>query len=330
LVIGNRLRHRQRNAVIDERDFALTKHLSCRRYPGQQCRPNIRTPGQETVALSEVSLEIKPGRFVVLVGPSGCGKSTLLMMMAGLRHPTCGSILINGAPISEPDPNRVGVVFQEASLFPWLTAGENVEFPLTLRKVPRAERREKAQGALKVVGLEGFGRRHPHELSGGMKQRVSIARGLVQDPPVLLMDEPFAALDEQTRMTMGDELLQIRAATGKTVVFVTHSLTEAVYLADEVIVMSARPGRVIDQLLIPLPRPRTYEMLGGDAFSTLRDRVWRPAQLRGMRRSISPMLSKKGSLMSPPTPARCSVQIGRVGSAGSKFAGRRLRAHLAE
>ena len=126
-----------------------------------------------------------------------------------------------------------------------------------------------------AVGLDGFGKRHPHELSGGMKQRVSIARGLVQDPPVLLMDEPFAALDEQTRMTMGDELLRIWAATGKTVVFVTHSLTEAVYLADEVIVMSPRPGRIVDHLQVSLPRPRTYEMLGGDTFGTLRDRIWR-------------------------------------------------------
>ena len=235
----------------------------------------FRTSGSAVVALENVSLDIKPGRFVVLVGPSGCGKSTLLMMLAGLRQQTSGTILINGAGIEKPDPDRVGVVFQEASLFPWLTAEENVEFPLALRGTPKSERRAKAQDALSLVGLDGFGRRHPHELSGGMKQRVSIARGLVQDPPVLLMDEPFAALDEQTRMTMGDELLRIWAATGKTVVFVTHSLTEAVYLADEVAVMSARPGRIVDHLQIPLPRPRTYEMLSGDAFGTLRERIWR-------------------------------------------------------
>jgi NitT/TauT family transport system ATP-binding protein len=235
----------------------------------------FRTSGAEVVALTDVSLDIKPGRFVVLVGPSGCGKSTLLMMLAGLRQQTSGTILINGAPVPAPDPNRVGVVFQEASLFPWLTAEENVEFPLALRGVAKAERRAKAEAMLQLVGLEGFGKRHPHELSGGMKQRVSIARGLVQDPPVLLMDEPFAALDEQTRMTMGDELLRIWAATGKTVVFVTHSLTEAVYLADEVAVMSARPGRIVDLLQVQLPRPRTYEMLSGDAFGSLRDRIWR-------------------------------------------------------
>jgi NitT/TauT family transport system ATP-binding protein len=235
----------------------------------------FRTSTQDVEALADVSLEVKPGRFVVLVGPSGCGKSTLLMMMAGLRQQTSGAILINDAPIPQPDPDRVGVVFQEPSLFPWLTAEENVEFPLALRGVAKSERRTKAEDALKLVGLEGFGKRHPHELSGGMKQRVSIARGMVQDPPVLLMDEPFAALDEQTRMTMGDELLRIWAATGKTVVFVTHSLTEAVYLADEVVVMSARPGRIVDHLTISLPRPRTYEMLSGETFGTLRDRIWR-------------------------------------------------------
>src|SRR6202012_507224 len=209
----------------------------------------------------------KPGRFVVLVGPSGCGKSSLLMMLAGLRHPTSGTILVSGAPIDHPDPNRVGVVFQEPSLFPWLTAEENVEFPLALRGVPKKERRAKAQEALRLVGLEGFGSRYPHELSGGMRQRVSIARGLVQDPPVLLMDEPFAALDEQTRMAMGDELLRIWSETRKTVVFVTHSLTEAVYLADEVMVMSARPGRIIDRIQVDLPRPRRYETMSDPRFT---------------------------------------------------------------
>jgi len=234
-----------------------------------------KTSGEGVLAVSDVSFEVKPGRFVVLVGPSGCGKSSLLMMMAGLRHPTSGTILVSGAAIHDPDPDRVGVVFQEPSLFPWLTAEENVEFPLTLRGVAKKDRRAKAQEALQLVGLDGFGQRHPHELSGGMKQRVSIARGLVQDPPVLLMDEPFAALDEQTRMTMGDELLRIWAATGKTIVFVTHSLTEAVYLADEVIVMSPRPGRIVDRLEVALPRPRTFEMLSGDVFGSLRDRIWR-------------------------------------------------------
>ena len=147
-------------------------------------------------------------------------------------------------PIRKPDPERVGVIFQEASLFPWLTTLDNIEFPLSLRGMSREDRRRSSEPMLSLVGLTGFGERYPHELSGGMKQRVSIARGLVQDPPVLLMDEPFAALDEQTRMTMGHELLRIWSTTNKTVVFITHSLTEAVYLADEVYVMSPRPGRI--------------------------------------------------------------------------------------
>ena len=225
-------------------------------------------------ALADVSLTVEAGRFVVIVGPSGCGKTSLLMMLAGLRRPSSGTIRCAGRPIEKPDPERVGVVFQEASLFPWLSALDNVEFPLALRHAERAERRRRATAMLELVGLSGFGARYPHELSGGMKQRVAIARGLVQDPPVLLMDEPFAALDEQTRMTMGHELLRIWSQTSKTVVFVTHSLTEAVYLADEVLVMSARPGRIIDRIAIPLARPRSYDMMATDTFGRLRDRIW--------------------------------------------------------
>ncbi len=225
-------------------------------------------------ALEDISMSVAPGRFTVIVGPSGCGKTSLLMMMAGLRRASAGTIMCAGRPILDPDPNRVGVVFQEASLFPWLSAIDNVEFPLALKNAPKAERRRRAEAMLSLVGLQGFGERYPNELSGGMKQRVSIARGLVQDPPVLLMDEPFAALDEQTRMTMGHELLRIWSQTNKTVVFITHSLTEAVYLADEVLVMSARPGRIIDRIEIDLPRPRSYEMMASEAFGRLRERIW--------------------------------------------------------
>ena len=228
----------------------------------------------EVLALEDISLQVESGKFTVIVGPSGCGKTSLLMMMAGLRSQSSGELLCHGAPMPQPDPNRVGVVFQEASLFPWLTAAQNVEFPLSLRADPKTARRQRALQMLSLVGLDGFADRYPHELSGGMKQRVSIARGLVQDPQVLLMDEPFAALDEQTRMTMGHELLRIWATTSKTVVFITHSLTEAVYLADEVLVMSARPGRIIDRIAIDLPRPRTYEMMASDKFGGLRERIW--------------------------------------------------------
>jgi NitT/TauT family transport system ATP-binding protein len=231
--------------------------------------------GGAVAALAGISLAVARGRFAVIVGPSGCGKTSLLMMLAGLQASSEGRILCHGRPMSAPDPQRVGVVFQEASLFPWLSALANIEFPLRLRGTPAAERQARAAAMLRLVGLDGFGARYPHELSGGMKQRVSIARGLVQDPRVLLMDEPFAALDEQTRMTMGHELLRIWSMTGKTVVFVTHSLTEAVYLADEVLVMSARPGRLVDHIEVALPRPRTYEMMATEAFGRLRDRIWR-------------------------------------------------------
>ena len=231
-------------------------------------------PQGSVPALEDVSISVGTGRFVVIVGPSGCGKTSLLMMLAGLRHQTEGTIRCQGRPIADPDPERVGVVFQEASLFPWLSALDNIEFPLALRGASRDERRRRSEAMLSLVGLDGFGARYPHELSGGMKQRVSIARGLVQDPPVLLMDEPFAALDEQTRMTMGHELLRIWSTTRKTVVFITHSLTEAVYLADEVLVMSARPGRIIDRIPVTLPRPRTFEMMATDVFGRLRDRIW--------------------------------------------------------
>lgn len=231
--------------------------------------------GQKTKALEGISLSVKPGRFVSIVGPSGCGKSSLLMMLAGLVRPTTGTITAGGKPISQPDPLRIGVVFQDASLYPWLTARDNVEFPLSLRGVDKKERREKALEALSLVGLAAFADSYPHELSGGMKQRVSIARGLVQDPPILLMDEPFAALDEQTRITMGDELLRIWDKTRKTVIFVTHGLSEAIYLSDEVIVLSGRPGKILDRIEVDLPRPRNLEMMASPRFVELREQIWR-------------------------------------------------------
>ncbi len=230
---------------------------------------------QSGARIENVSLAVEAGRFVVLVGPSGCGKSSLLMFLAGLRTPRQGRIVIDGRPMTRPDPARVGVVFQEASLYPWLTARENVEFPLLIKGVGKAARAERAMAALDLVGLAGAEGRHPHELSGGMKQRVAIARGFVQDPKVLLMDEPFAALDEQTRMTMGHELLRIWEQTGQTVVFVTHSLSEAVYLADEIVVMGAKPGRIVDRLDVGLPRPRDYAMMNEPEFASLRARIWR-------------------------------------------------------
>jgi len=230
--------------------------------------------GASIAALDSISLEIPDGQFVALVGPSGCGKSTLLSLVAGLRTPTSGTVLCDGEPITAPMPRKVGMIFQEANLLPWLSAADNVAFPLKLRRVPRAERLDAARRMLALTGLAGFEDRLPHQLSGGMKQRVAIARGLVQNPAVLLMDEPFASLDEQTRMVLGDELLRIWSETRKTVLFVTHSLNEAVYLADRVVVLSARPGRVVDDVAVDLPRPRRFAMTSSERFGVLKERIW--------------------------------------------------------
>jgi NitT/TauT family transport system ATP-binding protein len=230
--------------------------------------------GAGVLALDGVDLEVPEGQFVAVVGPSGCGKSTLLSLVAGLRQPWTGTVLCDGERITAPMPGKVGMVFQEANLLPWLSAIDNVAFPLKLRRVPKPERRAAAARMLKLTGLVGFEEKLPHQLSGGMKQRVAIARGLVQDPAVLLMDEPFASLDEQTRMLLGDELLRIWSETGKTVLFVTHSLNEAVYLADRVIVLSARPGRLVDDVPVDLPRPRSFAMTSTERFGLLKDRIW--------------------------------------------------------
>ena len=254
---------RPSEAVVSEPDVAVQGVTL--RYP---------TANGPVTALEDISFTIAPEKFVGLIGPSGCGKSSLLMILAGLAQPSAGRILVRGKELRKPDPSRIGVVFQDASLLPWKTALGNIEFPLKLRGVPAAKRRERARALLELVDLRGFGDHHPHELSGGMRQRVSIARGLCQDPDILLMDEPFAALDEQTRMTMGNELLQIWGRYRKTVVFVTHSLTEAVYLCDEVLIMSRRPGRIIERLAIDLPRPRTYDMMATETFGRLRNHIW--------------------------------------------------------
>jgi NitT/TauT family transport system ATP-binding protein len=232
------------------------------------------TDGAGVAALDGIDLEIPDGQFAAVVGPSGCGKSTLLSLVAGLRQPSRGTVLCDGEPITAPMPRKVGMIFQEANLLPWLSALDNVAFPLKLRRVAKAERLPAARRMLALTGLSGFEDRLPHQLSGGMKQRVAIARGLVQDPAVLLMDEPFASLDEQTRMVLGDELLRIWSETRKTVLFVTHSLNEAVYLADRVIVLSARPGRIVDDVAVDLPRPRTFTMSASERFGALKDRIW--------------------------------------------------------
>jgi NitT/TauT family transport system ATP-binding protein len=225
-------------------------------------------------ALADISFAAEEGSFVSLVGPSGCGKSTLLQILAGLIASSSGEVLVDSVPVRKPMPDKIAVIFQDATLLPWKTVIQNIEFPLEIQKIPQRERHERAQSMLSLVGLADFAERHPHELSGGMRQRVSIARGLAQNPRIILMDEPFGALDEQTRLKMGNELLRIWTKTNKTIFLITHSLTEALFLSDIVLVMSQRPGRIIDVIRTGLPRPRTYDMIGSAEFGEARNRIW--------------------------------------------------------
>jgi NitT/TauT family transport system ATP-binding protein len=224
-------------------------------------------------ALSNFDLAVGKGEFVSIVGPSGCGKSTFLNILLGLIKPDTGDMQLNGTPITGPSQERA-MVFQEFGLLPWRTVAANVELGLELKGVPAAQRAECAGGLIQLVGLTGFERHYPHELSGGMKQRVGLARALATEPEVLLMDEPFAALDAQTRDLMQAELLQIWERTQKTVLFVTHSIEEAAYLSDRVIVMTARPGRTKSILKVNLPRPRDYEMRLSSEFNDIKADIW--------------------------------------------------------
>lgn len=208
--------------------------------------------------LQDVNLQVRHGEFLCLLGPSGCGKSTLFNIIAGLEAPDSGAVLVDGQPVSGPGPDRV-VVFQDGALFPWLTALGNVEFGLSLTPMNRAERRERAKAALDLVRLNRFADAYIHELSGGMRQRVAIARALAMEPKVLLMDEPFAALDAQTRNVMHEELQRIWDKSGKTIIFVTHNVSEAVRLGDRVAVLSFRPGTIKREVTIPNPRPRKVD-----------------------------------------------------------------------
>jgi len=229
------------------------------------------TRDQTVPALEGISLTVAPREFLTVLGPSGCGKSTLLSIIGGLIPPDAGEVRVTGRRSAGPDPRKVAMVFQDPGLFPWRTALENVEFGLELQGVPAARRREIARGLLEPVGLRGFENRYPRELSGGMKQRVAIARALALDSPILLMDEPFGALDEQTRLLMGEWLLGIWAKTRKTVVFVTHSLQEAIMLSQRIVVMTSRPGRIKASFEVALPMPRD---LNGPEATALRAALW--------------------------------------------------------
>lgn len=242
--------------------------------------------GRAHVAIRDLCLQVCEGEFVALLGPSGCGKSTFLSIVAGYLRPSRGQVLIDGSPAYGPNTNRV-MVFQDYALFDWRTVIGNVEFGLEMAGIPRSERHATAEHYLNLVGLQGSGHKYPRELSGGMKQRVGIARALAVDPDILLLDEPFGSLDAQTRLIMQEELLQIWQHTPKTVLFVTHGIDEAIYLADRIVVMTASPGEIKEIMQDTLPRPRDrssadFARLYGVVQDWLKDEVMRTVRKEGV------------------------------------------------
>ena len=236
-------------------------------------------------AVEDVSFTVAPGEFLAVIGPSGCGKSTLFNVIGGLLDGYDGKVAVGGDTVRGPH-RAIGMIFQEESTFPWRTVIDNVAFPLEIAGMAKAERIERAGHFVDLVGLDGFERRYPAELSGGMRQRVSLARTLASEPKILLMDEPFAALDEQTRLLLGDKVLQIQQDLKQTTLLITHNLTEAVQLSDRILVMTYRPGRIKRVVEIKLPRPRSSEIVGSDAFGHYVEQVWndlREEASRGMK-----------------------------------------------
>jgi NitT/TauT family transport system ATP-binding protein len=243
--------------------------------------------GGAVQALDDVSLDVRPGEFVSIIGPSGCGKSTLFQIIGGLLTADRGSVQVNGRALNGA-PRDIGMVFQEESTFPWRTVLDNVCFPLELAGLSKSEREDKARHFIKLVGLDGFERKFPDELSGGMRQRTAIARTLAFQPSILLMDEPFASLDEQTRILLGDKILQIWRELKQTTLLITHNITEAVQLSDRVAVMTYRPGRIKRMIEIDLPRPRSSEIIASAEFGRYVGLLWqdlREEATRGMAES---------------------------------------------
>ena len=242
----------------------------------------FRRDGKDFLTLDAVSFEVKDREFVAIVGPSGCGKTTCLRMAAGLEFPSAGTVSVGGVVVREPGPDRA-VVFQQFALFPWKTVWQNIEFGLRSKGMPEAERRAKIESQLELMGLQGYESAYPHQLSGGMQQRVAIARSYVLDPGVLLMDEPFGALDAQTRVVMQEELVRLSRVNPRTVLFITHAVEEAVYLADRVVVMTRRPGRIAEVIDIASVRAaerwdsleRVEDVMDQASFVHLRTSIWR-------------------------------------------------------
>ena len=249
------------------------------------------------IAVDDVSFKVKPGEFLSVIGPSGCGKSTLFNVIGGLLSHHQGVVTVAGEVIDGPHKS-IGMVFQEESTFPWRTVVDNVAFPLELTGMPKAKRVEKARTFINMVGLAGFENRYPGELSGGMRQRVSLARTLASEPKILLMDEPFAALDEQTRLLLGDKVLQIQQQLKQTTLLITHNITEAVQMSDRILVMTYRPGKVKRIVDIDLPRPRNSAIVGSEAFGRYVAQIWsdlREEASRGMRDEEAHVLHHPGA-----------------------------------
>jgi NitT/TauT family transport system ATP-binding protein len=253
-----------------------------------------RRDGSTVLAIESLSVAIEKGEFVSIVGPSGCGKTTFLKIVNGLIAPTSGTILLQGRPISSSSRDRA-MVFQDSSLFPWYSVARNVAYGLECQGVSSKEAQKRVQPYLDMVGLAGFEKHYPYELSGGMQQRANLARALVVDPQVLLMDEPFAALDAQTREMMQAELLDIWSQTKKTVLFITHQINEAIYLSDRVIVMSARPGRIMADMRIDIPRPRTLAVKRADKFREYEDKIWEMIESQARANIKASRLRQEGS-----------------------------------
>ncbi len=240
------------------------------------------TPDGAVHAVESVTEHVPDGSFVSVVGPSGCGKSTLLAVISGLQRPSSGEVAIGGKTVTGPDPS-IGVVFQEDSTLPWRTVEDNVRFAMQCNGVDKREQRRRAREAIELVGLGGFENAYPTTLSGGMRQRVALARTLAVEPEVVLMDEPFAALDQQTRIFLGAEVRRIWERTGQTVVFVTHDLSEAILLSQQVWVMSYRPGRILEVVEVDLPAQRDPAIVSSHEFNELHNRIWSVLQAESMR-----------------------------------------------
>jgi NitT/TauT family transport system ATP-binding protein len=255
--------------------------------------------GERLLALDHINLQVQAGEFVCIVGPSGCGKSTLLHLIAGLQPQTTGQVLIDGKPVEGPGTDRI-LIFQDHGLFPWLTVGQNVEFGMKMKGISKAEREEKTRHYLRLVHLAKFEKSYIHQLSGGMRQRVAIARALATEPDVLLMDEPFAALDAQTRDLLHDELERIWSESGRTIIFVTHNVREAIRLGDRVVLLTFRPGRVKSEFPVELPRPRhledpTVARAAREILDELREEINRSLQAEyadGVKPRIQPEVEK--------------------------------------